>query len=73
VVEHRLREETRTAKNQFGFLQRKSTAEEGIYLLWGLIESYWSKTRDLHMVFIKLEKSLCSSAGKCYGRLWKTN
>jgi len=45
VVEHRLRKETRIAKNEFGFLPRKSTAEEGIHLLWGLIESYCRRKR----------------------------
>ena len=46
----------RIANNQFGFIPRKSTTK-AIYLLQGLMESYQSKERDLHMVFINLEKA----------------
>jgi len=44
----------RIANNQFGFIPRKSTTK-AIYLLQGLMESYQSKERNLHMVLINLE------------------
>ena len=55
VIERRLRVETTVSENQFGFMLGRSTME-AIYLLRTLIEKYREKKKNLHMVFIDLEK-----------------
>ena len=54
-MEHRLRDITEVLKNQFGFMPSRSTMEV-IYLLRRAIEKYREKKRDIHIVFIDLEK-----------------
>ena len=51
-TEHRLRQ-----KNHFGFMPGRSTTK-AIHLLRQLIERLRESRRNLHMVFIDLEKSL---------------
>ncbi|CAL5426828.1 unnamed protein product [Camellia sinensis] len=56
VMERRLRYITKVSENQFGFMPGRSTME-AIYLLKRIIEKYREKKRDIHMVFINLEKA----------------
>ncbi|KAK1661097.1 hypothetical protein QYE76_049256 [Lolium multiflorum] len=57
IIDHRLRRVTNVTKNQFGFMPGRSTTTEVIFLLRQLIERYREEKKDLHMVFIDLEKA----------------
>ena len=56
VIEYRLRQNVIISENQFGFMPGRSMTE-AIYLLCQLIERFRERKRNLHMVFIDLEKT----------------
>ena len=56
VIEHRLRQNVIISENQFGFMSGRSTTE-AIHLLRQLIERFRERRRNLHIVFIDLEKA----------------
>jgi hypothetical protein len=56
TIEHRLRGVTNVTKNQFGFMLGRSTIE-AIFLIRQLMERCKEQRKDLHMIFIDLEKA----------------
>ena len=56
MIEGRLRATIEISKNQFDFRLGRSMIE-AIHLLRGLMECYRDRKRDLHLVFIDLEKA----------------
>ena len=56
VIEQRLRGMTQISTNQFGLIPGRSTTE-AIFLIRQVIERFREQKKDLHLVFIDLEKA----------------
>jgi hypothetical protein len=56
VIEHRRRGMVHITMNQFGFMPERSTME-AFFLIRQVMERYKEQKKDLHMVFINLEKA----------------
>jgi hypothetical protein len=71
IIEHRLRGVTNVTKNQFGFMPRRSTMET-IFLIRQLMKRCKEQKKDLHMVFIDLEKAYDKvTRNDMWWALWK--
>jgi hypothetical protein len=56
IIEHRLRGVSNVTKNQFGFMPGRSPVD-AIFLIRQLMERCREQKKDLHMVFIDLDKA----------------
>jgi hypothetical protein len=60
IIERRLRAETSISEEQFGFMPGRSTTD-ALFALRQLLEKYGEKRKELHLVFIDLEKAYDSA------------
>ena len=66
VMDNRLRQVVRIGRQQQGFMKRLGTVD-GIFSLRQNMEKHREKQKELHMVFIDLEKAYDRAHGKNYG------
>ena len=55
IIERRIREETTVGEEQFGFMPGRGTSD-AVFALRQLLEKYGEKQKELHIIFIDLEK-----------------
>lgn len=67
MIEHKLRLRIGIFENQISFMSGRATIE-AIYLLRGLMKKYQCKDKDLHMVFIALQKGMIMYREKYFRR-----
>ena len=63
VVELRLRRIVTISENQFDFMPGRSTME-AIHLVRRLVKQFWERKKNLHMIFIDLEKHIAEFLGR---------
>ncbi|KAI5735640.1 hypothetical protein M8J77_020866 [Diaphorina citri] len=56
IIDTRIRKETSIGEEQFGFMPGRGTMD-AVYALRQLMEKYRDKKKDLHLIFIDLEKA----------------
>ena len=56
IIEARLRESVEISKQQYGFMSRKGTTD-AMFVLRMLMKKYREGQRELHCVFVDLEKA----------------
>ena len=66
IIEKRVRGETLVGDEQFGFMPGRSTTD-AIFALRQLLEKYGEKQRELHLIFIDLEKRMIECHAKKFG------
>ena len=63
VVELRLRRIMTISENQSSFMPGRSTME-AIHLVRRLVKQFWERKKNLHMIFIDLEKHIAEFLGR---------
>ena len=66
IIEARLRDRVEISKQQYGFMPGKGTTN-AMFALRMLMEKYREGQRELHCVFVDLEKVTTGFRGKSYG------
>ena len=70
VIDRRLREETPTGEEQFGFMPGRGTTD-AIFAAWQVIEKHREMQKDMHLVFIDLVKAYRVPRPEVWMCLWE--